>query len=97
MLKIFSMSNDQLAVLPSLKPFIKDPQNKLSIVASFTFSGDKVQYAGLIHILCRHIGMEGAQREPGDIRILISPLLFLFLFSNFFLWVFRCRTRLRRF
>lgn len=37
----FSMSNDKLAVLPNLKRFIKDPQNKLSIVASFSFSSDK--------------------------------------------------------
>jgi hypothetical protein len=40
-LSTLSMSSDQMEVLPSLKPFIKDPQNKLSVVASFSFSSDK--------------------------------------------------------
>eukprot|EP01061_Rhynchopus_euleeides_P009936 TRINITY_DN1926_c0_g1_i11.p1 TRINITY_DN1926_c0_g1~~TRINITY_DN1926_c0_g1_i11.p1 ORF type:complete len:324 (+),score=123.51 TRINITY_DN1926_c0_g1_i11:65-973(+) len=40
-MKAFSMSNDKLEVLPALKPFIDDKQNKLTIVASFTFSDDK--------------------------------------------------------
>ena len=40
-LDIFKHSQDKIAVLPSLKPFIKDAQNKLGIVASFTFSDDK--------------------------------------------------------
>ncbi len=35
------MSGDRLAVLPSIKPLIADPQNKLKLVASFSFSGDK--------------------------------------------------------
>ncbi len=37
----FSMSSDQLEVLPHLKAFIADPQNKLQIVASFSFSSDQ--------------------------------------------------------
>jgi len=42
-LDVFSMSDDKLQVLPSLKPFISDGQNKLTIVSSFTFSGDKAK------------------------------------------------------
>jgi len=37
----FGMSSDQLQVLPPLKAFIADPQNKLAIVASFSFSSDQ--------------------------------------------------------
>lgn len=40
-LQTLSMSSDQIEVLPSLKPFIKDAQNKLCIVASFSFSSDQ--------------------------------------------------------
>ncbi|KAA0147187.1 hypothetical protein FNF29_07559 [Cafeteria roenbergensis] len=36
-----SMSDDKIRILPSLKRFIKDPQNKLTIVMSFSFSSDK--------------------------------------------------------
>lgn len=40
-LKVYSMSNDQLAVLPVLKKFIVDPQNKLDVIAHYSFSSDK--------------------------------------------------------
>ena len=40
-LSTFSMSSDQMQVLPPLKAFIADPQNKLAIVASFSFSSDQ--------------------------------------------------------
>ncbi len=40
-LDVLSMSDDKIKVLPSLKPFIYDAQNKLLIVASFSFSSDK--------------------------------------------------------
>ena len=40
-LEVFDHSSDKIAVLPSLKPFISDGQNKLEIVSSFTFSSDK--------------------------------------------------------
>jgi hypothetical protein len=42
-LEVFSMSSDRIEILPTLKKFIKDPQNKLDIVCSFTFSSDKEQ------------------------------------------------------
>ena len=37
----FNMSDDKLAVLPMLKPFIYDAQNKIDIVSFFNFSSDK--------------------------------------------------------
>jgi hypothetical protein len=40
-LALFSMSNDKIAILPSLKPFILDGNNKLDIISGFTFSSDK--------------------------------------------------------
>jgi len=40
-LDVFSMSSDKIAVLPALKPFISDGQNKLDIVSHFTFGSDK--------------------------------------------------------
>ena len=40
-LETFGMSSDRMEVLPALKHFIADPQNKLLIVASFSFSSDK--------------------------------------------------------
>ena len=40
-LGVFSMESDRLELLKAMKPFIADPQEKLSIVASFKFSGDK--------------------------------------------------------
>lgn len=43
LLGIWSMSSDKLAILPQLKQLIADPQNKLKLVASFTFSGDKTK------------------------------------------------------
>lgn len=40
-LQKFGMSSDQMELLPHMKAFIQDPQNKLTIVASFSFSSDK--------------------------------------------------------
>ena len=40
-LKMFSMSDDKIAVLPSLKPLIKDAYNKMEIIGSFSFQGDR--------------------------------------------------------
>jgi hypothetical protein len=37
----FDHSSDKIEVLPSLKPFIHDAQNKLEIVSHFSFSSDK--------------------------------------------------------
>lgn len=42
-LAIYPHSSDKIAVLAHLKHFIQDAQNKLSLVASFTFSSDKDQ------------------------------------------------------
>ena len=42
-LAIYPHSSDKIAVLSHLKNFIQDAQNKLSLVASFTFSSDKDQ------------------------------------------------------
>jgi len=39
----FAMSSDKIAVLRALKPLIHDAQNKLQIVASFSFSSDVVR------------------------------------------------------
>ena len=56
-LALFSMSGDKIAVLPGLKPFILDGQNKLDIISSFTFSSDK----------------EEAERILSDLRVKFMP------------------------
>lgn len=40
-LNLYSFSGEQLENLKILKQYLKDPQNKLSIVVNFTFSGDQ--------------------------------------------------------
>lgn len=43
MLAEISMSEDRLNVLRQIRPFIKDPQNKLHIVVNMTFAGDMAE------------------------------------------------------
>lgn len=50
-LEVFSMSDDKKKVLVHLKPFIKDAQNKLDIVSSFTFSSDKTEVEEILRDL----------------------------------------------
>ena len=40
-LELFSMSDDKKKALRKLTPYVKDPQNKLAIVVSFSFSDDQ--------------------------------------------------------